>query len=334
MHTDAMSLDLVTPSLEWMNSGCDRDPEYGAKMYRADQATVNTGRDKRHILRDKFAQTHDLFLIHVNGVLDLLHGPETGWMITGSQRQVVFDLARSAMKQWEKRGRATQALCKNNNKTACTGTPLVWAVLLCHKVIRDGDAWEKYRAYVRTGDWTMNSVHSRCKKNKFHHFSSIRRDGAKSYHTLRVGRLMKRVQWREAATDLSNLLESAGCDALEDCVLDMLPFEDARRPPHAGLTASCACEMWERWSDRRDSELFNRRLHIEQQRTEQQQLLHASIALQNSKAAPELIEDGQNTNIDMSDESFGQANPPSSTMWAPSSCGAFEICDGYHPAAV
>jgi len=236
-------------------------------MYQMDDSTVNFGRDRHGLEEDKYALYYDRHMFQINGVLDLLTGPASNWMIYQTQATEVFQLAKVAMDQWLRDVRVTQQKYTEDEMEHMDmdlylnmGNPVLWAGVLCHKVIRAGDVWDRFYAGVRKDDWTMKAVHSHCKKHKHHRFWDVRRDGQKTYHTLRLRSLGKRKDRKPKAQKLSSLLEAAGCGPLEEAVMNMAELEEVERPP-GGLTVSCADELWRRWKDRRESEHADRVRH-------------------------------------------------------------------------
>ena len=244
-------------------------PGFGS-MFEMDHSTVNAGRDKDSLDEDKYTLYHDRHLFQVYGVLDLLAGPASNWMIHEGMGRQAFDLARAAMAQWlnevretTKKFTAEQMASMELDPYTDMGNPVLWAGVLCHKVIRDGDQWERYHAGQQSGDWTMKAVHRLCKRNQHHRFVDVRRDGIKTYHTLRLSKSVgKRKDRRAKAEKLNQLLVNAGRDALPDCVLNMEPPDDVERPP-AGFIDSMAVDLWRRWKDRRESEYKDKKRHAE-----------------------------------------------------------------------
>lgn len=237
-------------------------------MFEMDHATVNAGRDKPEVEEDPYTRYHDRHLHQVRGILDLMMSTGSGSMIDPLSAQRVFELARAAMGQWVNGVREIQAISTEEEMKNMKGeiykhmgNPVLWVGILAHKVIRDSeDLWSKYYAGIQRADWTMPALHAHCKKNKHHHFVDIRRDGRKTYRTLRLRGLGLKKDRSHKAAKLSELLRMAGHDPLQQVMMTMEPFDQVERP-RGGFVIQCADELWRRWKERRDSEHDCKRRH-------------------------------------------------------------------------
>jgi len=219
----------------------------------------------------------------VHGVLDLLCGPASNWMINGVQAAKVFQLAKTAMDQWainvqraQARFSEEQMKISNLDLYEDMGNPVLWAGVLCHKVIRECDVCERHYAGVRKDDWTMKAVHSHCKKHQHHRFWDVNRNGKKTPHTLRIRGVGKIAERKQKAEKISQLLAEAGGGHLTEDVMNMAVLEDVEKPP-GSLTSACADELWRRWKEQRDSEHADRVEHMRRQKEADEQIKKEGI---------------------------------------------------------
>ena len=115
-----------------------------------DECKGTAGRDKSADVQDRYVKYRDRFLFQVRGVLDMLSGPTTCWLISEEQGQKAFKLAIRAMDQWLKEVRSVQERLSEKEMADAglepyknMGNPVLWCGVLLHKVVRDGTMWDQ-----------------------------------------------------------------------------------------------------------------------------------------------------------------------------------------------